>query len=119
MQPSMNIDMIDHTPSDSTDAGDNTSRRDLLFTVQFVAGQLRQLQKGWSRIDQSIDTVPCDKFTYANFSTLFHEAGLYWKFRSTSGRVSLNSLLSATLHHFIDPASQFVHQCLHSIWIVL
>lgn len=38
MQPSMNIDMIDHPPSDSTDAGDNTSRRHLLLTVQFVAG---------------------------------------------------------------------------------
>ena len=38
MQPRMNIELIENPPSDSTDAGDNTSRRHLLFAVQFVAG---------------------------------------------------------------------------------
>lgn len=41
----MKNELISHPPSDSTNAGDDPSGWHLLFAVQFVAGQLRQLQK--------------------------------------------------------------------------
>lgn len=67
----MKNELISHPPSDSTNAGDDPSGWHLLFAVQFVAGQLRQLQKWWPRIDQIVDTVPCDKFTFKKNSTSY------------------------------------------------
>ena len=86
-------------PIDPADSGNDSSGGNLLFAVEAVPGQLRELQEGGSRVEESVDTLPRHQFS--------------------PGRVPGNGLLSAAFGDLPNPALELIYQGAHATRIVL